>query len=150
MTATSATHVTAAHSASFADPARSWLAMIPLAGLSLWLIQPQMATTGARAGLTAFAMAGLALGAVREPDGAPSFQRLITLIAPVQFALLAWLSFSVAPGLFGAFLLAGLAAAELAVTTVLLAFAEIAAGTSGASAALLIASKYAGFAGRLS
>ena len=136
-------------SAASANLGASWLSVLAASACVFWVIQPGLMVSGALAGLAGFLMAGMALAAVRGAE-MQSWQHAITYIAPVQIALLAWLTFSAAGGFFGgAVLLAGLVAFDFALSVGLLAALERASGGLGASAALLISSKYAGFGGRL-
>ena len=137
-----------------------WIAIFPLASLSLFLVQPSFMTSATFAvGLMAL-LALFAHVSVSDSDAKDSFeskQLAISLLAPVQFAFLMWAAVHMGRDIAGASLavssLAALAvlSGALVVDGLLSAIMLLATskGTAGTSVASLISAKYAGLLGQI-
>jgi hypothetical protein len=140
---------------------KSWMAVFPLASVTLFALQPAASVSTCIAAAFAAAVAGLAHASVADADNDGRFevkQRMIGLIAPAQFALLIWLAVyagrAMASTLAGSsvaalFVFAALLAVDFAVSMAALMVAERREGVSGLSVASLISGKYAGLFGKI-
>jgi hypothetical protein len=140
---------------------KSWLGVFPL--VSAVLLATQMSASAAICVSASFAvtMAAIAHASVKDADNDGKFeakQRIISLLAPAQFALLMWLAVTAGGALgstyvtssmiaFAAF--AGLVLADFLAAAVTLVVLERNEGLSGLSLASLINGKYSGLLGRL-
>jgi hypothetical protein len=140
---------------------KAWLGAFPI--ISAVLFATQMSASAAICLSASFAvtMAAIAHASVKDADNDGKFeakQRIISLLAPAQFALLMWIAVSAGHALgstyvtssaiaFAAF--AGLVIADLLAAAVTLFVLEREDGISGLSLASLINGKYSGLLGRL-
>lgn len=154
----------AAVEAGVAAPAHSgaFVGLFAVAGLGVALVQPDAAATAVFAAFCSAMSAGMALIAAHDEAESTfhkSMRAGVRLVAPVLVAALLWLAIASMQHLFGqgpqataaalpAFLALVLGESVIA-AAVQFALARLAGSDPGAPAALLIADKYAGFAGEL-
>jgi hypothetical protein len=140
---------------------KAWLGVFPL--VSAVLIATQMSAAAAICLSASFAvtMAVIAHASLKDADNDGKFeakQRIISLLAPAQFALLMWISVSAGHALgstyvtssaiaFAAF--AGFVIVDFLASAVTLFVLEREDGISGLSLASLINGKYSGLLGRI-
>lgn len=158
------TAMTAGTNARAEAPAGSgvFVGLFAAAGLAAVALQPDAAATGVFAAFLSAMSAGMALIAAHD-DAESAFHKAMRLgvrmMAPVLAASLLWAAIAAMQGLFGAGALATVAAipaflALIAVESVAsvglqFALSRLAGGDPAVPAALLVADKYAGFAGEL-
>jgi hypothetical protein len=139
----------------------AWLVGFPLVSAGLFAAQLSGAAALCLSATVAVTMAAVAHASVLDADNDGKFeakQRIMSFLAPAQFALLMWLAVSAGGALgstymsssaiaFAAF--AGLVAADFVASAIALFAMERNEGVSGLSLASLINGKYSGLLGRL-
>jgi hypothetical protein len=141
---------------------KTWIALFPLASLTLFVTQPTQAYALSLAAMLGMALVIIAQLAVSGDESAAPFeikQMIMGLIAPIQFAMMIWAAVYAGRELAGASLLwsslvafvvfIGLIVADALASAAVLLISERKNGVSGLAITLLVSNKYAGLLGKI-